>query len=343
MLQLFYPFIFRKEGFKMKGFKLIVAMFVVMIFLVSFVSSSAAQTYTIKIGIGHAPGHSFVLASEKFKEWVEKRSNGRIKVEIYPSSQLGGEREMQEMVALGTLEMVVTGVIVVYEPLFALLEAPFLYRDREHIKKMHQSPLVAELGESLTKKGLRLVAFYENGFRNITNSKRPINSPTDAKGLKIRTPENMAQVETFKALGAIATPMPFSELYSALQQGVVDGQENPLQNIWDAKMYEVQKHLAMTGHIYNSAYAIVNNKFWTGLPPDLRKIADDTIREASHYQMDLVANLDKKLINDVKVKGMQVTFPDREEFRKATLSAYDAFYAKFGDRGRKIVEEIRKM
>jgi len=327
----------------MRGFKTIAVTFVAMFCLLMFISSSAAQTYTIKIGIGHAPGHSYVIASEKFKEWVEKRSNGRIKVEVYPSSQLGGEREMQEMVALGTLEMVVTGVIVIYEPLFALLEAPFLYRDREHIKKMHQSAEVAELAESLTKKNLRLVAFYENGFRNITNSKRPINSPADVKGLKIRTPENMAQIETFKALGAVVTPMPFSELYNALQQGVVDGQENPLQNIWDAKMYEVQKHCAMTGHIYNSAYAIVNNKFWSGLPVDLRKIADQAITEASHFQMEMVANIDKKLVNEVKVKGMQVTFPDREVFRKATGPAYDAFYAKFGDRGRKIIEAIRNM
>ncbi|HSB78162.1 MAG TPA: TRAP transporter substrate-binding protein [Candidatus Methylomirabilis sp.] len=309
--------------------------------LVSFTSAPTAQTYTAKIGIGHPPGQSFVVASEKFKEMLEKRSNGRIKVEIFHSSQLGGEREMQEMVALGTLEMSVSGIVVVYEPLFALLEAPFLYRDREHIRKMQESAVVADLGQALLNKGIRLVGFYENGFRNITNSKRPINSPADVKGLKIRTPENLAQLETFKALGAVATPMAYSELYNALSQGVVDGQENPLQNIWTGKMYEVQKHLAMTGHIYNSAYILANNKFWTGLPADLRKIAEESIREASHYQMDLVANLDKQLIQDLKAKGMQVTYPDQEAFRKATAPAYDAFYAKFGDRARKIIETIR--
>ena len=202
---------------------------------------------------------------------------------------------------------------------------------------------MAELGEPLTKKGLRLAGFYENGFRHITNSKRPINAPADVKGLKIRTPENLAQIETFKALGAIPTPMPFSELYNALQQGVVDGQENPLQNIWDAKMYEVQKHLALTSHIYNSAYVIVSNKFWTGLPADLRKAAEESLREASYFQMDLVANLDNRLLNDLKAKGMQITTPDREAFRKATGPAYDAFYAKFGDRAKKIIETIRAM
>jgi len=314
-----------------------------MVWLAAFFSNAAAQTYTMKIGIGHPPGQSFVVASEKFKDMVEKRSNGRLKVDIFHSSQLGGEREMQEMVALGTLEMSVSGIVVVYEPLFALLEAPYLYRDRDHIKKVMESPVVAELSQTLLNKGIRMVGFYENGFRNITNSKRAINAPADVKGLKIRTPENLAQLETFKALGAVATPMAYSELYNALAQGVVDGQENPLQNIWTGKMYEVQKHLAMTGHIYNSAYILASNKFWTGLPPDLRKIAEDSLKEASYWQLDYVANLDKKLLEDCKGKGMQVTFPDQEAFRKATAPAYDAFYAKFGDRGRQIIQAIRGM
>jgi len=315
----------------------------VVLFLVVLASVAAAQSYTIKVGIGHPPGQSFVVATEKFKEMVDKRSNGRLKVDIFHSSQLGGEREMQEMVALGTLEMSVSGVTVIYEPLYAMLEAPFLYRDRDHIKKVMASPIVAELGESLLKKGIRYVGFYENGFRNITNSKRAINDPADVKGLKIRTPENLAQIETFKALGAVATPMAFSELYNALAQGVVDGQENPLQNIWTGKMYEVQKHLAMTGHIYNSAYILASDKFWTGLPADLRKIAEDSINEASYWQLDYIAGLDKKLLDDCKAKGMLVTTPDREAFRKATAPAYDAFYAKFGDKGKKIIEAIRGM
>jgi len=331
----------REEERVMKKHKGFVGAVGVAIGLAWATSAWTAQTYTMKIGIGHAPTHSYVIASEKFKELVQRRSGGRLKVDIFPSSQLGGEREMQEMVSLGTLEMTVTGVAVIYEPLYALLEAPFLYRDRDHIKKVMASPIVAELGESLLKKGIRYVGFYENGFRNITNSKRAINSPADVRGLKIRTPENLAQIETFKALGAVATPMAFSELYNALAQGVVDGQENPLQNIWNAKMYEVQKHLAMTGHIYNSAYIVVSEKFWSGLPADLRKIAEESIREVSGFQLGMVADLDKKLLEDLKAKGMQVTFPDREAFRKATGPAYDAFYGKFGDRGRKIIERIR--
>jgi len=302
-----------------------------------------AAEHTLKVGIGHAPTHSFVKASEKFKEMAEARSKGRLKVEIFPSSQLGGEREMQEMVALGTLEMSVSGITVIYEPLYALLEAPFLYRDRDHIKKVMASPIVAELGETLLKKGIRYVGFYENGFRNITNGKRAIQAPADVKGLKIRTPENLAQIETFKALGAVATPMAFSELYNALAQGVVDGQENPLQNIWNGKFYEVQKHLAITGHIYNSAYILMSEKFWSRLPADLRAIVQGAIQEASNLQLEMVANLDKQLVTDMQAKGMQLTTPDTQAFRKATAPAYDAFYAKFGDRARRIIETIRGM
>ena len=302
-----------------------------------------AVEHTLKVGIGHAPTHSFVKASEKFKEMAEARSKGRLKVEIFPSSQLGGEREMQEMVALGMPEMSVSGITVIYEPLYALLEAPFLYRDRDHIKKVMASPIVAELGETLLKKGIRYVGFYENGFRNITNGKRAIQAPADVKGLKIRTPENLAQIETFKALGAVATPMAFSELYNALAQGVVDGQENPLQNIWNGKFYEVQKHLAITGHIYNSAYILMSEKFWSRLPADLRAIVQGAIQEASNLQLEMVANLDKQLVTDMQAKGMQLTTPDTQAFRKATAPAYDAFYAKFGDRARRIIETIRGM
>lgn len=301
---------------------------------------AAANVRTIKVGIAHAPGHSFCKAMEVFAELVADRSGGELKVEIYPSSQLGGEREMQEMVSLGTLEMTVTGVIVVYEPLFALLEAPYLYRDRDHVLKVMESSVVDDLGKSLKAKNIRMVGFYENGWRNITNNRKPINAPADVKGLKIRTPENEAQIATFRELGAIPTPMAFSELYTALQQGVVDGQENPLQNIWDGKFYEVQKHCAMTGHIYNAAYIIANDKFWGSLPENLKKIADESLRESVIWQLDYVRDLDERLVGDLQAQGVQITYPDKALFREATRGVYDAFYKKWGDRAKNLVETI---
>ena len=161
------------------------------------------------------------------------------------------------------------------------------------------------------------------------------------KGLKIRTPENLAQVETFRALGAQPTPMPFAELYNALRQGVVDGQENPLQNIHDGKLYEAQKHLAITGHIYNSAYVVISEAFLKRQKPDQQKAILDAAREATLWQFKYASELDAKLLDTLKQQGMQVTMPDQEAFRAATAPAYDAFYAKIGQDAKAIVEAIR--
>ncbi|RLP27036.1 TRAP transporter substrate-binding protein [Mesorhizobium sp. YM1C-6-2] len=300
---------------------------------------ASAQT-ALKIGHGHSDKHSFHLAMEKFSEILEQKAPGAFTVTIFPQAQLGSEREMQEQLTTGTLEVTITGVLAIFEPKITLLELPYLFRDREHIKKGQSSEAVEQLVAGLPAKGVRLVGFLENGFRNITNNTRPINTPEDVKGLKIRTPENLAQVETFNALGASPTPMAFSELYAALRQGVVDGQENPLQNIYDGKLFEVQKYLALTGHIYNSAYVLVSESFYQGLKPEERTAIEEALKEATDWQFDYIAQLDKELLEALKKEGMEVTEPDTEQFRAATAPAYDAFYAKFGDDARNFVKAI---
>lgn len=300
---------------------------------------AAAQT-ALKIGHGHSENHSFHQAMTKFGEALEEKAPGAFTVTIFPQAQLGSEREMQEQLTTGTLEMTITGVLAIYEPKITLLELPFLFRDREHILKAHESEAVQSLVSTLPAKGIRLVGFLENGFRNITNSTRPINTPDDVKGLKIRTPENLAQIETFKALGASPTPMPFSELYAALRQGVVDGQENPLQNISDGKLFEVQKHLALTGHIYNSAYVVISESFYQNLKPEERAAVEAALKEASDWQFNYIAERDGELLEALKQAGMEVTQPDPEAFRAATAPAYDAFYQQFGDDARGFVEAI---
>jgi len=307
---------------------------------VAVVPAAWAQE-TIKIGIGHGPTHSFTQAMERFGQILEKKRPGEYKVQIFHSSQLGSERVMQEALTLGSLEMTVTGLLNIYEPKFALLEAPFLFRDRDHILKVQESDVVTKLASTLPPKGLRLVGFVENGFRNITNNVRPINTPADVKGLKIRTPENLAQIETFRALGAQPTPMPFAELYNALRQGVVDGQENPLQNINDGKLYEAQKHLAITGHIYNSAYVVISERFFQKQKPDQQKAILEAVREATLWQFNYIREQDVKLLESLKQQGMQVTMPDQSAFRTATAPAYEAFYTKLGPEAKTIVESIR--
>jgi tripartite ATP-independent transporter DctP family solute receptor len=305
-------------------------------------SPALAQT-VLKIGHGHSEAHSFHLAMQKFGDVLEQKAPGAFKVTLFPQARLGSEREMQEQLTTGTLELTITGVLGIFEPKITLLELPFLFRDRAHVQKGQQSEAVQKITASLPAKGVRLIGFVENGFRNITNNTRPITKPEDVKGLKIRTPENPAQIETFKALGAAPTPMPFSELYAALRQGVVDGQENPLQNINDGKFFEVQKHLAMTGHIYNSAYIIISEAFYQSLKPEHRKAIEEAAADAGRWQFDFITKKDAELLDTLKRAGMQVTEADQEAFRKATTPAYDAFYQRFGQDARDFVEAIRKL
>ena len=280
---------------------------------------------------------------ERFGEELEAAAPGRFTVSIFPSAQLGSEREMQEQLTIGTLEVTVTGVLGIYEPKLALLELPYLFRDRDHIRAAQQSEAVQDLAASLPANGLRLIGFVENGFRNITNNVRPIESPEDVSGMMIRTPENAAQVETFRALGAQPTPMPFSELYAALRQGVVDGQENPLQNIYDGRLHEVQEHLALTGHIYNSAYIVISEQFFQSLPEEDRDAVLAAAQAAGTWQFELIAARDEELLQALRDAGMQVTEPDQDAFRAATEPAYEVFFGQFGDEARDFVEAVRSM
>ncbi len=308
-----------------------------------FLSCAQLQqdTLLIKVGVGHGPGHSQTLAFEKFDELLETRSNGRFQVKIYSSGALGGEKQMQELLTIGAAEMTVTGVLNIYEPLFALFEMPYLYRDREHVLAVNSGPIMQEIASSLIPKGIRLIGFYENGFRNVTTSKTPIHHTEDLGGLLIRTPENPAQITTFKALGAIATPMSYTEVYTALLQGVVDGQENPLQQIYRSRLYEVQNYCAMTHHIYNSAYVLISERFWQRLNADEQKLIKECILESSKWQLDYMQTLDIQLEQELKDAGMEFTYPDRVEFETACQSAYKAIYDKLGPRAPEIVQRIR--
>ena len=183
----------------------------------------------------------------------------------------------------------------------------------------------------------------EVGFRNVTSNK-PINTPADLKGFKIRTPQSPAQIETFKALGAIPTPMSFSELYGALQQGVVDGQENPLENILNGKLFEVQKYCAFTRHIYNFAYVLISEKFWNSLSKDDQKLMAEEIKKGCFWQMDYLTGKEKEMEQLLKDKGMQFTNPDRDAFRKAAAAAYESdFVKKMEPRSAEIIKKIREI
>jgi TRAP-type transport system periplasmic protein len=320
--------------------------FCLLLFLAIFVACNRGQRpepRIVKIGLTHNHTHSFTKALELFAQKVEKKTGGRYKLRIFHSSQLGGESEMQQMLTIGSLEIALTGLLNSYEPLFAVFELPYLYRDRQHVLEVNNSEIIMDVASALHPRGLHLMGFYENGFRNITNSVKPINVPDDLRGLMIRTPENIAQVETIRALGAIPTPMSFSELYTALIQGVVDGQENPLQNIWSGRFYEAQRYLAVTHHIYNSVYVVASRRFWLSLPLKDQEIFLECLMESTLWQLDYMEHRDKELEVLMQEAGMEFTRPNRQLFEDATQPAYEAIYRQLGPKASEIVAKIKAM
>lgn len=303
----------------------------------------AQAKLVLKLGHGHTATHSYQLGMEQAKKALEEKTGGRISIQFFPSNQLGDERQMQEALSVGTQDMTITGLANLYDPAFALFDFPFQYANRAQIKAVMYSPLMDRMNEALIRKGLRIVGLMEVGFRNVT-SKKPIRSPADLKGMKIRTPESPAQVETFKALGALPTPMPFGELYGALQQGVVDGQENPLENIYNGKLYEVQKYVIETRHIYNFAYVLVSEKTWQKLSAADQAVLKEAVKFGSFWQIDWAEANEAKYAQMLKEKGMEFIQVDREAFRKGAEGAYSSKFVKdLEPRASAILAEIRSI
>jgi len=313
--------------------------------VIGFLSTPAvmAKNIVIKVGHGHTATHSYQVGLEHSAKAIAEKTNGRITLKFYPSAQLGNERQMQESLTTGTLEMTITGLANLYDPAFALFDFPFLYDNRTQIKNVMYSDLMKEMGKGLIKKGLRIVGLMEVGFRNVTSNK-PINTPADLKGFKIRTPESPAQIECFKAMGATPTPMSFSELYGALQQGVVDGQENPLENIYNGKLYEVQKYVNVTRHIYNFAYVFISEKFWKTLSPEDMGLIAAEIKKGCLWQIDYLKEKEADYANKLKERGMTFVEVDRNLFREAAMGAYESnFVKKLEPRSSEIIKEIRRI
>ncbi len=303
--------------------------------------AAPAKKIVLKLGHGHSPTHSYQLGMEEARKNLEQTTGGRISLQFFPSAQLGNERQMQEMLSAGTLEMTITGLANIYDPAFALFDFPFLYDNRNQIKAVMYSDLMEEMNQALIAKGLRIVGLMEVGFRNVT-SKKPLVSPAELRGFKIRTPESPAQIETFKALGAIPTPMSFNELYSALQQGVVDGQENPLENIYNGKLYEVQKFVNVTRHIYNFAYVLVSEKTWQSLDEADRVALKQAVKIGSLWQIDWAERNEEKYAQMLKDQGMTFVEVDRNAYRDGAVGAYQSKFVKdLGPRGEQILSRIR--
>ncbi len=284
-----------------------------------------AQT-EIKLGHVGEPGSLFQKSADEFARRANAKLGSKAKVVVYGSSQLGGDAEMLQKLKLGTLDLALPSTVMSSQvDLFGVFEMPYIVKDRAHMGRIEKEIFWAKLAPEAEKKGLQVVAVWENGVRHITNNKRPINSPADLAGIKLRVPAGKWRVKMFQAYGANPSPMKFSELFTALQTGVMDGQENPFTQIYSAKLQEVQKFLSLSGHVYTPAYLTVGKTKWATLPPDVRKILEDTAKETQAFVYAEAAKDETELLGKLKQAGMQVNEVDKNAFIAASKPIYEEF------------------
>lgn len=283
-----------------------------------------AATVTMRFAHFAEEGHPANIAAKQFAAQVEKRTNGAIKIAIFPNNQLGGPPEQAQQIKLGTIDMGLPtqGQLDKYDKAFATIELPFIFNGREDAYPILDGPAMDWLAPLAEKQGFVLLRNWEYGFRNVTNSVRPINSPDDMKGLKIRTPPELQIQAAMEALGAVVTAIAFPELYLALSQKVVDGEENPIAVIYYNKIAEVQKHLALTQHVYNNMIHTVGVNSWKRLTPDQQTIFREESKSAGELMRKLIADAESDQIDKLQKAGMQLTRPDLAPFRAKMEPAY---------------------
>jgi len=317
----------------MKASSRLLPLLFAMIFALVTAAPAFAAAKVIKLGTTVNEQDSFQVAAVKFGELVKERTQGAYEVEIYPNAALGDERTMLEGMQMGTLDMglITSGPFVNFVPEFGLLDMPFLFSSNAEAYAI----LDGEIGQGILAKlddtKLKGLAYAERGFRNLTNSKRPVSKPDDIKGLKIRVMENEVYIASFRALGANAVPMAWTEALTSFQQGTVEGQENPVNVIHAFKLWESQKHLTMTRHAYAAAIFTMSKQLFDKLPADVQKIMKDSAQEAAVYERAWVAANETRQLDDIKKNGIQVVEnPDLAGFKAAVQSVYDK-YPQYAD------------
>jgi len=302
--------------------------------IVMLMAMIGVPLFAIDIKLAHVVNEqdAFHLAATKFKELTEKYTNGEVKVTIFPNAVLGDERTLLERMKMGIVDagIITSGPFVNFVPQFGVVDMPFLFRDSEHAYKVLDGPIGDKLFADLEPQGWKGLAWAERGFRNLTNNKRPINKPEDVAGLKIRLMQNPIYVDSFKALGANAVPMAWTEALTALQQHTIDGQENPLNVIVSFKLYESQKYLAITRHAYAPAPIIMSMMTWKKLTPAQQTAVLKAAREAAQYERDYDNQNEAGWLKELADKGMVITKPDLSAFLKAVKPVYDTYSDKFG-------------
>jgi tripartite ATP-independent transporter DctP family solute receptor len=314
-----------------------------LVFLTAYSSEAEQQTYLIRVANqwGDASVHSKFI-TEKFIPRVKELTKNRVNVEFYGNNSLGNEFNQLEQTQMGSLNMcVISEQSASLDPAtFSAMVLPYLFETEAQWDKVLGGPTGKELFANLPSKGVRVLGFTENGFREITNNKRPINTPADLKGLKIRVSSNEMMIKLFETMGANTVSTTIGEVFSALQTGTFDGQENPYNTIRSFKFNEVQKYLAETNHVLNTMYFVAGEKWLKTLPADIRAAVEKAAAEACEYQHKLLRDAavgDKKFLTQ---NGMTLSTPDIAKFKEAAMPVYDKYYAKYPD-GKAVVQKIR--
>ena len=288
-----------------------------------------AQQQPIEIRFGHVgfPNSLFDIVVNEYAKRVNTALKGRVEMKVFHSSQLGTDEAMVKGIKVGALEMFLPSTIMsTVEPRFGVFEMPYIIVNRAHMKRVSGDPRVkAALLEPLPAKGMRLLAYWENGFRHVTNNVRPIVKPEDLKGIKLRIPGGVWRGKMFRAYGANPSPLPFAEVYSALQSGVMDAQENPFPQIASAKFHEVQKYLSLTGHVYTPAYPAISEAFWEKLPKDVQQTLEKIAVEVGDLARSEGERLDNELAAKLTTGQMKMNEVDKDAFIKASAAIYDEF------------------
>ncbi len=296
-------------------------------------AAPALAQETMKMNISIGQNSHYGVAIDTFAKEVEKRTAGRYKIQNFYSGALGAERESIEAVQLGTLDLTLTstGPVPNFVPEVAILDIPFLFKDYAQARSTLDGPIGQDLLSKFQSKGIVALAWGENGFRHMTNNKRPVNAPDDLKGLKMRTMEDPVHMQAYKAFGIIPMPMAFTEVFTALQQGTVDGQENPLSVISAAKFAQVQKHITLTGHVYSPALILMNKAKWDKLSTADKQAFGEAAKEAVKANRARIDEDEKRVVAELKAQGMTVVeVVDKGKFQTALEPTFVEFGKKFG-------------
>lgn len=300
---------------------------------------AAAADLTLKFGHVGAPGSLFEATVNHYAACVGDKSGGSIEVQTFGSSQLGKDKELLQKLKLGQVDFALpSSIMSSVSDVFGIFEMPYIIQDRDHMRRV-QDAMMDKFQSAAQDNGYYIVGLAENGFRHITNNVRPINVPADLEGVKLRTPNGAWRVKMFQQYGANPTPMAFSDVFTALQTGVIDGQENPYAQIASAKFQEVQKYLSITGHVYTPAYILASDKQFSKHSDEVKQVLSDCATETQTFTYEKAAQLETDLLQEIKDAGVEVNEADKAAFIEASKPIYEGFAAEV-DGAQEMIDQV---